>query len=288
MVCPYKGLATFDGDDAEYFFGRERLVAELVARLVGAPLLGVVGPSGSGKSSVVRAGLLPALAGGVLPGSDGWARALIRPGEHPLRELRARARARSTSRRGVLVVDQFEELFTACQDERERGEFVAALVRLPRPSAAASSCSPCAPTSTAAAPPTRSCRALLGANHVLVGPMSPDELRRAIERPARRVGLSVEPELVDALLARRRGPSRARCRCCRPRCSSSGAGATAGACGSPAYAAQRRRPGRGRAAGRGRLRRGSTPAQQAVARDVLLRLAGEGEGGAIVRRRDRR
>ena len=56
--------------DADYFFGRERLVAELVARLVGAPLLGVVGPSGSGKSSVVRAGLLPALAGGVLPGSD--------------------------------------------------------------------------------------------------------------------------------------------------------------------------------------------------------------------------
>ena len=68
MVCPYKGLATFDADDAEYFFGRERLVAELVARLVGAPLLAVVGPSGSGKSSVLRAGLLPALAGGVLPG----------------------------------------------------------------------------------------------------------------------------------------------------------------------------------------------------------------------------
>ena len=52
VVCPFKGLASFDVDDAEYFFGRERLVAELVARLVGAPLLGIVGPSGSGKSSV--------------------------------------------------------------------------------------------------------------------------------------------------------------------------------------------------------------------------------------------
>ena len=61
---------SFEVADAPYFFGRERLVAELVARLVGAPLLGVVGPSGSGKSSVVRAGLLPALAGGVLPGSE--------------------------------------------------------------------------------------------------------------------------------------------------------------------------------------------------------------------------
>ena len=72
VVCPFKGLASFEVADAPYFFGRERLVAELVARLVGAPLLGVVGPSGSGKSSVVRAGLLPALADGVLPGSDGW------------------------------------------------------------------------------------------------------------------------------------------------------------------------------------------------------------------------
>ena len=59
MVCPFKGLASFDVDDAEYYFGRERLVAALVARLVGAPLLGIVGPSGSGKSSALRAGLLP-------------------------------------------------------------------------------------------------------------------------------------------------------------------------------------------------------------------------------------
>ena len=64
----------------EYFFGRERLVAELVARLVGAPLLAIVGASGSGKSSVLRAGLLPALEGGILPGSKAWERVLIRPG----------------------------------------------------------------------------------------------------------------------------------------------------------------------------------------------------------------
>ena len=57
--CPFKGLASFDLDDAEYYFGRERLVAELVARLVGAPLLGIVGPSGSGKSLGPAGGLLP-------------------------------------------------------------------------------------------------------------------------------------------------------------------------------------------------------------------------------------
>ncbi|HET6643774.1 MAG TPA: protein kinase, partial [Gaiellaceae bacterium] len=87
-TCPFKGLASFEPVDADYFFGRERLVAELAARLVGAGFLGIVGPSGSGKSSVLRAGLLPALAAGVLPGSEGWQRLLMRPGEQPLEELR--------------------------------------------------------------------------------------------------------------------------------------------------------------------------------------------------------
>ena len=71
-ICPFKGLASFEPVDAEYFFGRERLVAELVARLAAGGFLGVIGPSGSGKSWVLRAGLLPALAGGVLP----WQRRL--------------------------------------------------------------------------------------------------------------------------------------------------------------------------------------------------------------------
>ena len=85
----------FDVDDADVFFGRERLVAELVARLVGAPLLGVVGPSGSGKSSALRAGLLPALAGGVLPGSERWAIALHAPGRAPAARARAGGRRRA-------------------------------------------------------------------------------------------------------------------------------------------------------------------------------------------------
>ena len=87
VVCPFKGLASFDIEDADYFFGRERLVAELVARVTGARLTGIVGASGSGKSSVLRAGLLAALAAGVLPGSERWPIAVMRPGEHPLAEL---------------------------------------------------------------------------------------------------------------------------------------------------------------------------------------------------------
>ena len=88
-VCPFMGLAPFDAAHAEYFFGRERLVAELVARLVGSPLLAVIGPSGSGKSSAVRAGLLPALADGALPGSESWRQVLMRPGAHPPARARA-------------------------------------------------------------------------------------------------------------------------------------------------------------------------------------------------------
>ncbi len=146
-ACPYKGLEAFDVDDADVFFGRERLVAELVARLPGAPLLGIVGPSGSGKSSALRAGLLAAIGAGVLPGSETWTRAVIRPGEHPaLPEPSA-----------VLAVDQFEELFTVCRDESERAAFVAG-PRRPRAPRHDRRSSPCGPTSTASAPATPSSR----------------------------------------------------------------------------------------------------------------------------------
>ena len=212
-ICPFKGLASFEPVDADYFFGRERLVAELVARLVGAGFLGIVGPSGSGKSSVLRAGLLPALAGGVLPGSEGWRRLLLRPGERPLDELRrllvsgakdplAEALdALPANARLLLAVDQLEELFTACRSEAERAAFADTLAR------------------AAADPDGRAVvvvalRAdfygrfaaypglaeLLGGNQVLVGPMQASELRRAVELPAGRVGLRVEPELSDALV----------------------------------------------------------------------------------------
>src|SRR5215211_6768649 len=120
VVCPFKGLASFEVEDAEFFFGRERLVAAMVARLAGAPFMGIVGPSGSGKSSALRAGLLPALASGVLPGSERWGLALLRPGEHPLRALGHATAYAAPRDRHVVAVDQFEETFTACRDETER------------------------------------------------------------------------------------------------------------------------------------------------------------------------
>ena len=200
IVCPFKGLAAFQMADAPYFFGRERLVAELIARLVGAPLLGIVGPSGSGKSSVLRAGLLPALAAGVLPGSESRRQVVIRPGERPLEELHA-ATAGVGEEPIVLAVDQFEEVFTVCADEHERARFIDELVHAASGmrgrdivvlAVRADQYGRCA------AYPTLS--TLLAANHVLVASMLADDLRRTIECPAQRVGLYVDPELVDALV----------------------------------------------------------------------------------------
>ncbi len=201
VVCPFKGLASFEAADAPYFFGRERLIAELVARLVGAPLLGVVGPSGSGKSSAVRAGLLPALASGVLPGSEDWPQILIRPGEHPANELANATADLEPGRRAVLAVDQFEETFTTCRDEQERTRFIAALVRVAqgRSGSVVVLAIRADFYGRCAAYPDLS--RLLAANHVLVGAMRRDELRQAIVGPAQRVGLHVEPDLVDALVS---------------------------------------------------------------------------------------
>src|SRR6185437_2176058 len=87
VMCPYKGLASFGRSDASLFCGRERLVATLVSRLAVNRFLAVIGPSGSGKSSLVAAGLIPALAAGALPGSDEWPCLLIRPGVDPTNTL---------------------------------------------------------------------------------------------------------------------------------------------------------------------------------------------------------
>ena len=196
-ACPYKGLASFDVGDADAFFGREQLVAELVARLPGATLLGVVGPSGSGKSSIVRAGLSAALGSGALPGSEDWAQLVIRPGEHPLDEL-AGARRGGNGKKLLLVVDQLEEVFTLCRDDAERMVFLDALTR-PAPDETIVIAVRADFYGRFAALPALA--SLLAENHVLVGPMKAEDLRRAIELPSRKAGLNVEPALVDALVA---------------------------------------------------------------------------------------
>jgi WD40 repeat protein/class 3 adenylate cyclase len=209
-ACPYKGLGAFEEADAAYFFGREHLIGDLAARSVGAGLLGVVGPSGSGKSSAVLAGLVPSLKAGLLPGSERWRHAVLRPGLHPLAALcqalepEGLAGAELLGERLVLVVDQFEEIFTTASEPEEREEFIRRLIELARgaPSTGldvvvvitirADYTGHCAPYPALAE--------LLASNMVLVGPMTDDQLRRVIEAPARKAGIRVESSLVDALV----------------------------------------------------------------------------------------
>jgi WD40 repeat protein/DNA-binding SARP family transcriptional activator len=191
-VCPFKGLAAFAGSDASFFFGRERVVDELIASLAQQRLVAVLGASGSGKSSVVQAGLLPALARGALPGSDSWRQLILRPGGRPAAELAQRSIAGSQV---ILAVDQFEEVFTACEDPVERQAFLAALAESDARVVIALRLD-----FYERLDPYPGFAEVVAASHVLLRPLNEQELRRAIQLPAGEAGLQLEPRLVDALV----------------------------------------------------------------------------------------
>ena len=116
-TCPYLGLETFTAETARFFFGRETLTEKLVSALRGGcRFLAVFGPSGSGKSSVVRAGLLPKLESGLF---SGWNQVVIRPADQPFEQLKAAGleSVENIREKTILFIDQFEELFTLCPDD---------------------------------------------------------------------------------------------------------------------------------------------------------------------------
>ncbi len=198
VVCPYKGLARFDEQDAPYFFGRERLVGQLVTRCIATPLLAVVGPSGSGKSSVVRAGLVPALRSGVLPGSDRWRIRLLRTGTTDPTALDLDSGSRGNE---LVVLDQFEEAITMwTQEGREEliDRLVGALERADGRFRVVLTVRADCYGRFARHP---ALARLIGDNTVLVGPMAVGGLRQAIEKPARVAGLELEEGFTDAVLA---------------------------------------------------------------------------------------
>jgi len=211
-VCPYKGLAYFDfrGDDPQYFFGRTALTNELVRRVEVGSFLAVLGMSGSGKSSVVRAGLLHRLAA---QGRRWTIYAPFTPGDHPLNSLRQAVgveleqlegvmRAAATER-AIVVIDQFEEVFTLCRDEGERQGFLVGLLGAVERLAGklclvvvmrADFFGKCAERAYGGLAKT------MEQHLVTVLPMEEGELREAIVYPAERVGVEIDRELVTQMI----------------------------------------------------------------------------------------
>jgi WD40 repeat protein/energy-coupling factor transporter ATP-binding protein EcfA2 len=129
---PYVGLSAFDATTADLFYGRDSAVQELIACLSDRRVLTVIGPSGCGKSSLVKAGLLPQLHQGCLPNSRNWEIRSIRLSDQPLQKLQEllTAEAVDTPQPYLLFIDQFEELFTLCDDLVQQQAFIQALAHL--------------------------------------------------------------------------------------------------------------------------------------------------------------
>lgn len=232
-INPYKGLLPFRTTDHQDFFGRETVIARLIQRMNDASefarFIAIVGPSGSGKSSLVKSGLIPALWRGDIPGSERWFVAELVPGAHPLdqleivltrvaasqpfhlheqlqRDRRGLVRAANLILPGdgtelVLAIDQFEETFTLVDREEERAHFLDLLY-------------------AAVTEPHSRLRvvialradfydrpllyprfgSLVHSRLETILPLSPEELERAIVRPAERVGVAFEPGLVATII----------------------------------------------------------------------------------------
>ena len=142
---PYRALAAYGPEDADLFVGRERLVAELAARVLDRRLVAVVGASGSGKSSLVRAGLLPLVRSGRLPGQGSWRTAVIVPGDDALAALDGVADLDEPGPQ-LLIVDQFEEAIAS--RSAEAAGHPSGSTSSSTPPSTSTSCSSFAPTST--------------------------------------------------------------------------------------------------------------------------------------------
>jgi WD40 repeat protein len=201
--CPFPGLAAFQPQDRRFFFGREAIVQKLCQRLDEHPFLAVLGGSGSGKSSLVLAGVAPALQ----ERYPGLRVASMTPGDSPLANLdHALSQSAAADTRILLVVDQFEEIFTLCTDIDQRRACIDRLLRLAAGNTPNENAAKCMVVLTMRADfwgecaPYPSLKAAMQQHQELLAPMNTAELRSAMEQQSAVVGLRFEDDLSYTIL----------------------------------------------------------------------------------------
>ncbi|MDN3027881.1 hypothetical protein [Streptomyces sp. S.PB5] len=197
---PYKGLARFDARDHERFFGRDRLVGQLLELVDGKGLVVLAGASGSGKSSLLRAGLLPRLQqrepGPTRPGAI----RILTPGTSPARDHAGLLDPRTAPAGTLIVVDQFEECFTLCTDPAERARFLDLLYDAVRPEHGIRVVAAVRADFYGHLAQHRSFAEAAQRATLLLSPMTAEELRDAVVRPAALGGLVVERALTARIV----------------------------------------------------------------------------------------
>jgi hypothetical protein len=200
-LCPYVGLNSFHESDSARFFGRKHAVEAALDKVRTQRFAAILGPSGSGKSSIVLGGLLPALKANAIEGSAEWRYlAPIVPGTDPMKNLAAAYGEvkPSGAQTTVITIDQFEELFTLTDDLASREAFVAELLSLARGGHVVIVTMRSDYDSRLAT--TGELQTLFSKGDLRATPLTAAELREAIEEPAKLIGLKFESGVVDALI----------------------------------------------------------------------------------------
>ncbi|MET8138157.1 hypothetical protein ABZV24_40780 [Streptomyces sp. NPDC005251] len=201
---PYRGLARYGTGDRELFFGRDRLAADLLDLACRHRISALVGASGSGKSSLLRAGLIPRLRESDDPAVRPAAIRIVTPGGRPAATYCERllpAEGTGTDADTWIIVDQFEEVHSLCTDPAERAAFVELLLAAREPGSRLRVVLAVRADFFGRLAEHRQLAEALGAATLLVGPMSREDLREAVVKPAATRGLVVERELTARIVA---------------------------------------------------------------------------------------
>ncbi|WP_405724416.1 AAA family ATPase [Streptomyces sp. NBC_00028] len=200
VAPPYRGLSRFEPADQGLFFGRDRLVEELLQLVCGHRFAAVFGASGSGKSSLLRAGLIPRLQREIAGRGRPAVLRVLTPGDRPATTYSPLLTPAADEPESWVVVDQFEEVFTLCRDRTERARFIELLLAAGAPGSRLRVLIAVRADFYPRCGEHRGLADALNGAGLLVGPMTADELREAVVKPAQEAGLLVERELTTRIV----------------------------------------------------------------------------------------